>query len=137
MRFTSICQPAWLAQSAERVTLNHKVAGSTPALGFVLLIFCRASIHTHRIASHHPHPSTNARPIPHCKEECPGVIRVVLYIRLLRRLTTSDPLSSKMNSRHRASNIKQAACSLHTSIVDSRNALFFPIRRCDAHGQGV
>ena len=30
-------EPAWLAQSAERETLNLKVAGSTPAFGFAFL----------------------------------------------------------------------------------------------------
>ena len=32
-------QPAWLAQSAERETLNLKVAGSTPASGFPFCSF--------------------------------------------------------------------------------------------------
>ena len=32
-------EPAWLAQSAERETLNLKVAGSTPASGFSFALF--------------------------------------------------------------------------------------------------
>ena len=36
--FLGFQELAWLAQSAERETLNLKVAGSTPALGFFLFL---------------------------------------------------------------------------------------------------